>query len=358
MICTRHILIATAMFTVACGGPKLDYADQILARDQAFGEAEPGAEALARYQAAADYAGDFGALNLLIIEGNDVAYEWTAEGYDANAPHHLFSGTKSFSCAVAALLEQDGTLDLDAPVSGTIPELASGDDVTARHLLHFTSGIEQRFFDLSTDGMLENQRIDDKYAYSVGLEGQWASGSRFQYGSSHQMVFGELVKRLDEGNALTILDERVFGPIGLAYGGWHHDPAGNPMLPYGAWTTAWEWAKYGVLMRDDGLWKGERVLPEGVREACSTGSEANPAYGLTWWLNGPLGDDADLGGIQSLATDGTPILHPTDYPDAFVAAGHDHQRLWVVPSLDLVAVLISDGTPGFDDREMFMALVP
>ncbi len=331
--------------------------DGALPRVATFGLAEPDSIEQGRLDDATAYVRAHDAVHLPVIEGTDVVYEWTRSDYDPPTPRHLFSGTKSFSCALAAVLEDDGVLDLDAPVTDTISELAAGPEVTARHLLHFTSGIEQRPFILTSDGLIDDQRVDDKYDFAVGLDGQWPPGSKFEYGSSHLMVFGELVKRLTDTDPLTLLDERVFEPIGMSYGGWHHDPAGNPMLPYGAWTNAYQWAKFGVLIRDDGMWEGQRILPEGVRDACAAGSEANPAYGLTWWLNAPLGDDADIGGI-GLQLDGQGVLHPDGYPDAFVAAGHNDQRLYIVPSLDLVVAVLSDGNRTFVDRELVTRLLP
>ncbi|MCO4746599.1 MAG: serine hydrolase [Proteobacteria bacterium] len=351
-------IVGSLSLSLGCAGaPKLDFSDQSIPTTEDWGTAEPEAADLERYTAARDYAEDQQAVAMLVIEGTDIVFEWARDDYDPTTPRHLFSGTKSFSCAVAELLVEDEVLDLDAPVSEAIPELAAGDDVTARHLLQFTSGIKQSWFALSSDGMKVEQRIEDKYAHAVALESQWDAGSKFEYGSSHQMVFGEQVDRLAGRSALDILDERVFAPIGFRYGGWHHDPSGNPMLPYGAWTTAHEWARYGVLIRDDGLWEGERVLPEGVRERCTTGSEANPAYGLTWWLNQPIGEDADLSGVQ-LDRDGDGVLHPGGYEDAFVAAGHNDQRLYVFPSEDLVVVMLSDGSRQFRDREFATRLLP
>lgn len=341
-----------------CSSEKLDYSDQTLPLDtELWGSAEAGDEALNRYTQAADYAEEHGAAELLVIEGTDVVFEWTRDDYDIATPRHLFSGTKSFSCALAEVLVRDERLDLDAPVTDHLPDLSAGDEVTPRHLLNFTSGIDQAFWSLSTDGMRVEQNVEDKYAFATELDGQWTPGERFEYGSSHQMVLGAVVEAATEQSPLAILDEQVFGPIGFRYGGWHHDPAGNPMLPYGAWTTAHEWARFGVLIRDDGSWQGEQVLPAGVRERCTTGSEANPAYGLTFWLNQPLGDDAQMNGVK-LDSDGQGILHPDGYEQAFVAAGHNDQRLYVFPSIDLVVVLLSDGSRQFRDRELAALLVP
>ncbi len=348
--------VVFGFLAVACGA-QLDFSDVPLPRDDTFGVSTPAPVDQGHFDDASAYLQAHNGVHMLVVQGTDIVYEWTRSDYDPVTPRHLFSGTKSFSCALGAVLEQDGVLDLDASVMDTIPELAAGPDVTARHLLHFTSGIEQRWLSLSTDGMAEEQRVDDKYAFAVELDSQWESGSKFEYGSSHLMVFGELVSRLTDSDPLAVLDTRVFEPIGMSYGGWHRDPEGNAMLPYGAWTTSYEWAKFGVLIRDDGMWQGERVLPGGVRDACATGSEANPSYGLTWWLNAPLGEDADIGAI-GLDGDGQGILHPTGYPDAFVAAGHNGQRLYIVPSLDLVVAVLSDGDRTFADREFATRLLP
>ncbi|MBK9646749.1 MAG: serine hydrolase [Deltaproteobacteria bacterium] len=67
---------------------------------------------------------------------------------------HIFSGTKSFSCALALLLEADGALDLNEDVQDTLPELAAGAGVTPDTLLHFTSGVAQDNRALTRDRLL------------------------------------------------------------------------------------------------------------------------------------------------------------------------------------------------------------
>ncbi|TNE91081.1 MAG: class C beta-lactamase-related serine hydrolase [Deltaproteobacteria bacterium] len=348
------------LLTLAACSPRIDFGDQAIPLTEVWGQATPSDEALARYQSAADYAEEHRAVEMLVLHGSDVVFEWTREDYDPTTPRHLFSGTKSFGCAVGEVLGAQDRLDLDAPVADALPSLAAGRDVTARQLLQFTSGVAQDKRALTKDGLREEQRIDDKYAYAVGLDAAWPAGSHFEYGSSHLSVFGALVEEVTDGeDAVAVLDAEVFAPLDFRYGGWHRDPDGHPMLAYGAWTTAHEWAKYGVLLRDDGLWQGQRVLPEGVRERCTSGSVANPAYGHTLWLNQPIEDTSTLAKLPwTIATDGEPILHPGGYPDAFAAAGFGDQRLYVFPSEDLVVVLLSDGSLRFRDREFATRLLP
>ena len=179
-------------------------------------------------------------------------------------------------------------------------------------------------------------------------------GEVFEYGSVHHAVFGAVMKEKTGGSPLEFLEEHVLDPIGFQYSGWVHDPSGNPMFSYGAWTTATQWARFGVLLRDDGMWQGERILPEGTLEACSTGTDANPAYGLSAWLNQDP-DGLDLSHIGEMEAEG-PILHAEGHTNILAAAGARGQRIYVIPDLDWVVVVQSDSTT-FADHEFLERLL-
>lgn len=311
---------------------------------------------LERYEAAARWSEARDGLALVILRGETVIFESYARRYDPTTPVHIFSGTKSFSCALALLLEADGALRLDEDVLDTLPELAAGAGVTPDTLLHFTSGIAQDNRALTRDGLMEEQRIEDKYRYAVGLPSESAPGAVFHYGSSHQAVLGALITAKIGQSPLEYLEERLFTPMGLRFGGWNHDPAGNPMLAYGAWTTANEWLKYGVLLRDDGRWGGEARLPEGGVDRCTTGSAANPAYGMTFWLNEDVADDVDLSAFDTLSEEGR-ILDPDGPADLFAAAGYNDNRLYVVPSEELVIVRLGAGSRRFSDPTLLRMIL-
>jgi CubicO group peptidase (beta-lactamase class C family) len=344
--------VSIVLLLLAGCAEKLSF-DTPIPVDDTFETATPTPEALARYERASVYSAEHAGVSFIVLEGDAVVFARAHGEHTLEEPRHLFSGTKSFSCALAQVAVADGLLDLDERVALTLTEwdgVPDKTDVTVRQILHLTSGLEQSFWKLSRDGMLLEQKVVDKYALAVDLEVATTPGSTYEYGSSEFMVFGELMKRKLGSDPLDYLDERVLQPIGMRTAGWHRDPSGNPMLPYGAWTTAHEWAKFGVLARDDGMWQGERLVAQGAFAECWQGSDANPAYGLTWWLN--RATDADI-----------PVSVPAgqtlmgDAPeDAVVAAGHDDQRLYVVPSRDVVVVRLSEGDRQFDDAE-FLALV-
>ncbi len=363
---SRHALVAAAaIFAVVFIGAKVGcrakqvYHDPVPLDRETFATADPAADALARYRRAADYSRDEDGRALLILHGDEIVFEEYQNGHDPEAPLHIFSATKSFAGVMAMAAVADGFLDLDEPVAETITEWK--DDprksrITARQILHFTSGIEQSFLALSSDGWVapEQQRVPDKYRYAIELDADHDPGSRYSYGSVHLMLFGELMKRkLDGRDPLAYLDERVLSRIGFRWGGWNRDKSGNSLWPYGCWATARELAKLGVLVRDDGLFGRERILPAGLLHGCLTGSEAMPAYGLTFWLNEkvpePLRRDL-IPGLGKAAKKGR-LLYADGPADLAVAAGHNGNRVYVCPSRDLVIVRLAVGN-GMEDAEL------
>jgi CubicO group peptidase (beta-lactamase class C family) len=96
------------------------------------------------------------------------------------------------------------------------------------------------------------------------------------------------------------------------------------------WATARDYARFGYLYLRDGVWNGERVLPQGWADFARTpGPDTDTdIYGAQWWLTPPSGAGRPE---RSL------IVNP-DLRDAFSAQGYEGQLIVVVPSKDLVMV--------------------
>jgi len=332
------------------------------ASPEALAEAETSLapDRVARLEAATHYSDQHYGRAVLVMEGDRVIWERYRRGLHPDEPKQIFSGTKTFLCAVAVAAETDGLLDLDQPASVWLTEWQ--DDpakatITGRQLLQQTSGLEQDFPRSAIDAIRPFPRIGDKQSWAVAQPAVSTPGERFDYGCMHMLAFSELVERAIGETALAYLERRIFEPIGLEHGPWKHDPSGNAMFAVGATLTARDWARFGVLMRDDGASESEQVLPPGALSACSEGSEANAAYGLALWLNQPI--DADL--VERLPGS-FHYFHPEAAllpggPDDLVAAlGWRHNRLYVIPSQDLVIVRYGRWQGGYRDAE-FLALL-
>lgn len=328
--------------------------------DGTFARATPTDEESARFEAAAAYSEQENGRALMILRGDEVIFEDYQNDHGGEEPTELYSGTKSFMCPMALLAMQDGLLQLDEPVADTITEWQTDDDprkadIRVTDLMHFTSGLKDDFWRLTRDGLLEDQRVDDKYAVAIDRPMVHDAGEVFEYNATHPLVFGELIKRKTGRDPVEYLTDRLFDPIGMRFAGWNRDPVGDPMLAYGAWTTANEWLKFGSLVRDDGLWQGEEVMPPGAFDTCLHGTAQMPAYGLNWWLNEEITDDeAKL--IPAAGVEGGGRMFPNAPDDLYAAAGANDNRLYIIPSMDLVVVRMGGGSWGWTDTE-FLGLL-
>lgn len=262
------------------------------------------------------YAERHGLHALVVQRGDRIVAERYAGGYDAAKPHALYSGTKSFWGVAAVAAERDGLLALDEPVSATLPSWSDGSKafVTLRQLLSLTAGIGF--------GGLGNTVPTFERAEAVALKDE--PGETFTYGGIPLQVFGAVLARKLAPRGLTptgYLRERILDPIGLRVGAWRKLKDGSEPLPTGAFLVAREWLKYGLLIRDGGTWHGRRIVPRSALAQCFTGSQANPRYGLGWWLS-PL--DA--------------------VPDLVYASGAGGQAMYVIPSAQTVVVKFGDSS--------------
>jgi CubicO group peptidase (beta-lactamase class C family) len=282
---------------------------------------------------------------MLVVEGDDIVHAVGQNGHAIDEPHPIHNATESFWGVVAIAAEVDGLLDLDEPVSYTIDEFADTrwkQDIRIRQLLWYTSGLESGVWPLS------REKPRDHFARALALESVAPAGVHFQFGPSHLAVFGELLRRKlePEGlDAVAYLTQRILDPIGLTVSDWRRDAAGNPDLADGASLTAVEWAKFGRLLRDVGRWQGETIVDPIELQTCFVGSNVQPKFGLAVWVNP----------TRSRAAASTTLGDPP-LPDFLMAAGSGNQRMYAIPSLDLVVVRLGRADRGWRDRD-FLALL-
>lgn len=306
----------------------------------------------ARFQAAAEYSRKAGGYTLLVMKQGEVVFEDYAEGWHAGRPHMLASGTKSFSGILALCAEQDGLLKLDECVAGTLTEWQTDSRksrITIRQLLSLTSGLD--------GGGIGRP---PSYRDAVRLADATAEpGEKFQYGPVPFQCFGEVLRRKLAPGHETVeqyLHRRVLDPIGLKVAHWQKDSDGHPHLPSGAFLTAREWARFGELVRRKGRAGEKQIFPADKLQQCLEGSKANPAYGLTFWLN----PDPEPGlRAPRLATALRERTGRIEEPlDVVMAAGLGKQRCCIIPSQEMVIVRQGQSSPReFSDRQLLKLLL-
>ncbi|MEV0633973.1 serine hydrolase domain-containing protein [Streptomyces sp. NPDC050619] len=151
------------------------------------------------------------------VHGRKVVDLWAGDGADGGSLYGVFSSTKGAAHLVAALLVQDGTLELDRKVTYYWPEFgAEGKNgLTLRDLIAHRAGL------IGLDAGFTAQELTDDRAVAERLADQrpfWRPGTAFGY---HALVIGaltgEVVRRATGRTLQEVYEERVRAPYGLDF---------------------------------------------------------------------------------------------------------------------------------------------
>lgn len=163
----------------------------------------------------------------------------------------------------------------------------------------------------------------DAFDFSINRPLEFPVGQEGRYRNCDPLALGLLMKnKLQKANLsyLQYPQKELFDKLGIRKQVLETDPYGNFLLTGYDYGTPRNWARLGQLYLDDGVWMGERLLPEGFAQFVSTkgGGWKTPVYGGLFWLNGE-----------------------GEFPfpsNSYYMAGAGGQRTIIVPDYDLVVV--------------------
>jgi CubicO group peptidase (beta-lactamase class C family) len=301
-------------------------------------------------QAAANYSRSAGGTSFLAIQNGQTLLE-----QNANEPQKIYSGTKAFWGLAALAAAEDGLLSLDENVAATIPAWRNDPRkarVTIRQLLDFSAGLDPV-------PSLHNNNPGDRDAIALRAPIVASPGTAFIYGPAALQVFHAVLKAKLGGESPTrYLERRVLRRMGLGSQRYLTDSAGNPLLAAGWILSARQWAKIGEVA----LRGGAPIVSAGSMSQCWHGSGANRAYSLGWWNNraAPGGREfdieANLVGKWQRQSWGGAVLCRNAPSDVVACIGSGYQRLYVIPSMNMVVVRHGSGRR-FSDAQFLRLLV-
>ena len=243
--------------------------------------------------------------------------------------------TKSVTSALVGILVSSGKLALDEPAP--VPEWQSPGDpraaITIDHLLRMSSGLD--FDDRSGAALSDVNRMllrsPDAAGYAVEKPLQDAPGSAWYYSSGTTNILSRIIRARIGGTDAdywAFARRALFDRIGMPSAVMEPDASGTFVGSSFMYATARDWARFGQLYLQDGVWNGERILPEGWVAYTRRPAPAAPhgRYGAHFWLNGGEAVPVAERPFPSLPAD----LH--------YAAGYEGQYVIVIPSRELVIV--------------------
>lgn len=253
-------------------------------------------------------------------------YETTDEGLTVE---DVASVQKSVVSVLFGIAQERGLVRLDDPVgkhlgpgwSEASPEQEAA--IRMRHLLAMSSGLNKKLEYAAPPGRTWAYNTDAYYLIMDVLQEVSAM-------SDNELTQAWLSEKIGMHDTRWFTRSWWSGEIGLM-------------------TTARDLARFGLLMLSEGTWNGRAILGDVdyLRDSVKPLQRANPAYGRLWWLNQP----------KRMRSNGRIVgrYAPTGPDDLYAAFGALDRKVYVAPSLGLVAVRIGEGARAPGGRARFEA---
>lgn len=274
---------------------------------------------------------------LVIYKGHIIAENYV-EGFSKDTPILGWSMTKSVLATLYGILEFQDKIDIDKQVPFPLdknPPLTTKNNITLNHLLRMQSGLawdedyasisdvtEMLFLDADMTAKQGNKQPialpTEVWNYSSGTSNYLSGVLRKQFKTHQEYLDFPYTALIDKIGMHSMLLET--------------DMAGNFVGSSYGWATTRDWAKFGLLHLNRGNWNGEQLFsPKWIDYITTPTPKSNGTYGAHWWLN----------------AEGK---YPDVPRDLYSANGFQGQRVFIIPSKDLVIVRTGLAeAPNFDE---------
>lgn len=276
---------------------------------------------------------------VVLYRGQLIAEQY-APTWGMHTQYRTWSTAKSITNALVGILVGEGKLDVKARAPITEWQDDERAAITIENLLHMSSALRSKgsmTFDAYWGGI-------DTAANAVASELAREPGSRWFYSNYDTLLLVKSIKEVldDEVEYLKFPRRSLLNKIGMRHTFPETDPYGNYILSSQCYTTPRDLARFGLLYINDGVWEGDRILPEGWVEYSVTPAPQKRGegrgYGAQFWL----------------------MNHDDRVPrDTYTTSGSRGQYCTIVPSRDVVVTRMGiDPNPGSKwDQERFVASV-
>jgi len=242
----------------------------------------------------------------ILIKGNNIIAEYYSDGFDNKSMATSWSVAKSFASTVVGVANDEGyILSVNDPITNYIPqwENTEKDTISLKQLLGMRSGM--------VDSVVSVYYSSDMVSQSLGRSITNEPGSVFSYSNEDSMLLGHIVENATGMKFQDYADSRLFDPLGINQT-WWTDQAGNTLTYAGLDMTPREFARFGLMVAQEGRWQGQQIVSSSWLDVATQAYDDIANYGFQWWTS-------------------------NTYP-FFQALGLDGQYIYVWPDADIVLV--------------------
>lgn len=217
---------------------------------------------------------------VLITHNGKIIFEYLSDNED-NALD-LLSATSSIASLAIGMLESEGKLCLDTPISEYYPEWNQGikKQITIRHILSNTSGIQADFCPK------ELYRLKNIIQIALCAGTSHIPGDSFYYNPKALNLLSGIVQKITGMNLGEFLEIKLFSPLGIEDASWLCDGLGTTFFHSHLSLPAHDLAKIGEMLVNEGCYRGKRIISkEWIDQMIRPSQTLDPFFGFQWQLD-------------------------------------------------------------------------
>ena len=229
----------------------------------------------------------------LIIKNDSIWHESYFDGYTNTSKSNSFSIAKSIVSAALGKAIMEGKIkSLDQKVTDFFPKLKGkfAKEVTVGDLSSMASGLswDEKYY--SPFSIVTRAYFDDHLKEVIlGLSIKDKPGQEFRYLSGATQLLAMCIEKATGEYLSNYVSKHFWKPIGAENDAlWQLDEAdtGIEKAYCCIASTARDFARFGKLYKQNGVWNGKQILPRSfVEKSLQPRFSDSPEYGYGWWLH-------------------------------------------------------------------------
>lgn len=305
------------------------------------------------------FAAQTGSFALIVARHGRIVYERYGPGFTSASRYDTASMHKAVVALLVGAAVSDGKINgVDDRLSRYLPELA-GDargDITLRQLLEMNSGLRTPPLSDSSASPYWQTYFGADLGWSIG---QWpfepTTRGQFYYANANTQYLLWVIERATGKSYVEYLSNRLWRPLGAGEARvWLDREGGSPRGFCCLQASARDWLRVGELIRNEGRWRGTSLVSAGWIAQMLAPSPGNANFGWNVWRGAPYNPKRTYGpGIPAIIESRATFARD----DTYYIDGSGGQRVYVIPSEELVIVRIGQPRSDWDDSQLPNMLV-
>jgi len=269
-----------------------------------------------------DFLNSSNTKSFIILHKGKMAWEAYFNDHTETSGWYWASAGKTLTTTVTGIAQDQGLLDINNKVSDylgtgwTNITIDKENLITCTNLLSMTSGL---------DDTLGDSVAPENLQYVADANNRWAYHNVY-------VKLQDVIATVSNQSWSDYFDENLKNKIGMS-GSWFNL---DDLSVY--WSNTRSMARFGLMIYANGKWDNTQIVSESfLNEATNTSQSINKSYGYLWWLNGKSSFH-----LPQTQFEFPGELIPNGPSDMYCALGKNDQKIYIVPSKDLVIVRMGE----------------